>query len=78
MKRGALALGVVITYALAFVIQILSMLLLFSGGFFFTSTSNMALRMMVGPIATGILSLIAIFVLYRGILKRLETAAAEN
>jgi hypothetical protein len=54
------------------------MLLLFSGGFFFTSTSNMALRMMVGPIATGILSLIAIFVLYRGILKRLETAAAEN
>lgn len=78
MKRGALALGVVITYALMFAIHILSMLLLFSGSYFSSSTSNMALSMMAGPIVTGILSLIAIFVLYRTILKRLEIAAAEN
>ena len=78
LKRGALALGVVITYALMFAIQILSMLLIFSGSFFSNNASSMALRMMAGPIVTGILSLIAIFVLYRAILKRLETAAAEN
>ena len=78
MKRGALALGVVITYGLAFMIQILTMLFAFSGGFFSGTSSGITLRMLVGPIATGILSLVAIFFLYRAILRRLETAAAEH
>ncbi len=78
LKRGALALGFVIAYASLTIIQILSMAVIFGlGGFGGSSVANLTSRMMIGPILSSVVYLIAIFVLYRAILVRLETAAAE-
>ena len=78
IKRGALALGFVVAYAIATTIQIISMALIFAGGGFSGSSTNLEARMMIGPIVSAFLYLVAIFFLYRAILQRLETAAAES
>ena len=79
MKRGALALGFVITYAVTIVIQIGAMALLFASNF--GSSRGAAFsssRMLIGPVVTAAVCLVAIFFLQRGILRRLETLAAES
>jgi len=78
MKRGALALGFVIAYASATMIQILSMPLIFAGTGFGGSSGNLTARIMIGPIVSSVIYAAAVFFLYRAILQRLETAAAES
>ncbi len=78
IKRGALALGFVIAYAIATTIQIISMAVIFAGGGFSGASTNLAARMMISPIVSSLLYVVAIFFLHRAILQRLETAAAES
>lgn len=79
MKRGALALGFVIAYAVSTAIQIFAMTLIFAGaGFGSASASALATRMMIGPLVTSAIHLVAVFFLHRAILLRLEALAAEG
>ena len=79
LKRGALALGFVIAYAIMTALQILSMALLFAGaGFGKTPATSIAAHLGTGALVSSVLYGIAICFLYRAILLRLETAAAES